>query len=92
SAQHPAVGARLPTLQLRALTTGWGDVQLSDLRGNVVLLNFWGTWCGPCRQELPHLADIYARFGTRKDFRLLAVSCGLKGDDRDLAALGRETR
>ena len=32
---------------------------LSELRGNVVLLNFWGVWCGPCRDELPELISLY---------------------------------
>ena len=53
-------------------------VTMSGLKGKVVLLDFWATWCPPCRVEVPHLIGIQRKFG-EKDFVLLSVSL-----DRDL--------
>jgi peroxiredoxin len=53
-------------------------VALSDLRGKVVMLNFWATWCGPCRVEMPTMEQLYHTF-VRKDFEILAVSIDVQG-------------
>ena len=47
--------------------------QFSDLRGKVVLVNFWATWCPPCRKEMPDLDALYRRFGA-KGFVVLGIS------------------
>lgn len=49
------------------------EVSLSSLRGKVVLLNFWATWCAPCRKELPELSLLQENLG-RKGLVILAVS------------------
>ena len=45
-----------------------------DLHGHVILLNIWGWWCGYCRAELPHMAELRQRFAGQTAFRLAAVS------------------
>lgn len=57
-----------------ALTALSGQaIRLSSLRGRVVLVNLWTTWCPPCREEMPSMERLYARF-RGPDFELLAVS------------------
>jgi peroxiredoxin len=71
------LGEPAPNFQLRDLDGHL--VTLSDLRGKVVLLNFWATWCGPCRVEMPAMEQLYRTF-LRKDFEILAVSTDAQGE------------
>lgn len=64
-----------------ALTTLDGEkVKLSDLKGHVVMINFWASWCGPCRQEMPLLNDIYASY-KKAGFVLLGVNLDESAED-----------
>src|SRR6201990_33077 len=47
------------------------DLSLASSRGKVVLLNFWATWCGPCRAEIPSLVELQRQYG--KDVVILGV-------------------
>jgi cytochrome c-type biogenesis protein len=67
------------------------DVSLGDLRGKVVLLNFWGTWCPPCREEFPHIVELYHKWGRSQGVAVLAVSCSGGNDSGDLKPLREET-
>lgn len=49
------------------------NLRLSEYRGDVVMINFWATWCGPCRQEMPLLDELYSRY-QRVGFSLLGVN------------------
>ena len=57
-----------------ALKSSTGEnLRLSEYRGDVVMINFWATWCGPCRQEMPLLDELYSRY-ERVGFNLLGVN------------------
>jgi len=49
------------------------EVSISDYRGKVVFLNFWATWCPPCRAEMPSMQEVYERWED-KDFEMVAVN------------------
>lgn len=70
------VGDEAPNFRLPDLD---GKVtSLSQFRGKVVLLNFWATWCGPCRIEMPAMEQLYRSF-PRREFQILAVSTDSQG-------------
>ena len=93
-ASHLAVGRKAPPLDLVSLAEGGGDGEERGpirLEGRITLLNFWGTWCPPCRRELPGMVRLARRLADEPRFRLVAVSCGT-GPRDDLEVLGDETR
>ena len=49
------------------------DVSLAQYKGQVVMLNFWASWCGPCRQEMPLLESIYKKYG-KMGFTMIGVN------------------
>lgn len=55
------------------------DVALHSMRGKVVLLNFWATWCPHCRSEMPSLEKLYRNFRSHRDFALLTVNVDSRG-------------
>jgi len=88
---HLGVGQPLPYLELRPLTGDAPPISLRDLENHVTLLNFWGTWCSHCRDELPHIAALRQRYAGQEAFRLLAVSCPAGGQPDDVQSLQEDT-
>jgi len=78
----PGVGKTLAEFALEPLTGDGKPVTLHDLAGKVVVVNFWGTWCPPCRMEFPHLVDLFNEFRERPDFGLFLVSCAFDRDEQ----------
>jgi thiol-disulfide isomerase/thioredoxin len=66
----PRVNAPAPDFELQTLDGQ--SVKISDLRGRVILINFWATWCEPCRQEMPLLQESADRYGEK--LAVLAVN------------------
>ena len=64
-------GNQAPDFTVRTITGE--EYSLSDLRGQVVLLNFWATWCGPCEREMPELQAVYDAYRER-GFTILAIN------------------
>ena len=50
------------------------EVKLSDLKGKKVVLNFWATWCPPCKAEMPHMQNYYEDFAKDENVEIIAVN------------------
>lgn len=82
-----SVGQPAPTYE--ALQMDGTPVALADLRGDVVLLNIWATWCKPCREEIPALDSLHQEFADR-GLRVVGVSIDVITDTARIAGFARE--
>jgi cytochrome c biogenesis protein CcmG/thiol:disulfide interchange protein DsbE len=83
----PQVGFTAPAFTLDSLT---GDpVRLSDLRGKVVVLNLWASWCSPCRAEMPAMNAVYQKFRDQ-GLVVLGVNTTFQDDETSARAAIRE--
>jgi cytochrome c-type biogenesis protein len=75
AASAPSIGTTVGSFApiFETVTENGLPVRLSDLRGQVVLLNFWATWCGPCRIEMPEFEKTYAEY-KEHGFTILAIN------------------
>ena len=69
---RPKIGDFVPALRLSTLDGV--SLDLAQLKGKIILLDFWATWSGPCIAELPELAATYDQFGSRDDFVMIGIS------------------
>jgi len=75
------VGKPAPDFAVAAAANGKGKVALSDLRGKVVLVDFWGTFCEPCKKSFPKLQDLNTKYST-SGLRIVGISED-EADDKD---------
>jgi len=79
----PREGFSAPDFTLDQL--GGGEVTLSDLRGNVVVINLWASWCPPCRAEMPAIQSAYEKYRDR-GLVVLAVNTTYQDDEAEAQA------
>lgn len=89
---HPAVGADFPPLRWEPCVFADKPLEPDAVAGKVVLVNFWGTWCPPCREEFPHLVAVRKRFEANAGFLFVSVSCEMSDEPGEFAKLPEETR
>lgn len=79
------IGRAAPDFLLQ--TPDGGELRLSDLRGKPVLVNFWASWCAPCREEMP---EIVAAYNDRRDDGLVVVAINLQENDEQVREFVRD--
>ena len=84
--RSPLIGQRAPDFSLQTLD-GSRTIRLSDLRGHVVVINFWASWCRDCRVEHPALTEAWRRY---RDSGAVVLGIAFQDRKEDSAAFARE--
>jgi peroxiredoxin len=83
------VGSKAPPFAATTLDAQPKPRTLGDYKGQVVLVNVWATWCGPCRQEMPSMEALYKDFAPR-GFKIAAVSIDDPGTEQRVREFAKE--
>jgi peroxiredoxin len=84
--QHPLIGAAAPAFEL-ASPDGKRKVQLKSQAGKVVVIDFWATWCGPCRESFPAYQRLALKFGDK----LSVIGISVDEEPAGIALFAKET-
>jgi thiol-disulfide isomerase/thioredoxin len=84
---EPQKGSVAPDFSLKSLSDG-KEVRLSSLRGKAVLVNFWATWCEPCKIEMPSLVDLQKKYGPQ-GLQIVGVAMD-DADDKEISAFAHK--
>ena len=77
-----AVEAGQPAPPLSVAAQKGGQLNLADFKGKVVYLDFWASWCGPCKQSFPFMNEMQSKYGA-KGFQVVGVNLDPKREDAD---------
>ncbi|MCX7669994.1 MAG: TlpA family protein disulfide reductase, partial [Anaerolineae bacterium] len=87
---RPQAEAARPAPDFMLNTADGGQVRLRDLQGQVILLNFWATWCPPCKAEMPDLDALYRQYGAARGFIVIGIDAQEKPET--VAAFARQNK
>lgn len=84
---EPPAGAELAKLDDTLKDMHGNDVRLADFRGQPMLINFWATWCGPCRHEIPYFVELMDKY---RDKRFIVLGISIDDAPEDLQKFAAE--
>ncbi len=69
-----------PAPNLTFIDEAGKQLSLASFRGKTLLVDIWGTWCGPCKAEVPYIADLQKQYASRKDVCIISIACDKKAE------------